>query len=176
MSLAGVRLVPRAARTRVAAQPAARWALAWPLRPPTTTQRDDASVEVTGLLLEKGPSARAVLCPGNLSLADNIQIPVFKLGSGLQPRLCEGLERKCSRAGRSGGARAEIRGKDVQPAPRAGGFRPRAGAARAAASPRPCGRRSWSQAGAATAGRALGRGGIAQRKGRIIPRTNLRQK
>lgn len=155
-------------------------------------------MEVTGLLLEQGPTYGAVLCPGDLGLADNIQIPIFKIKSRAQCFLREGLEDECfkgwkggfgsqalgTQSGGSGGARDEIWWKDLPTAQRAGGLRPRAGRggnpaaqpARASASPCPCGRRRRSRAEAAIAVGALGRGGIAQRKGKFIPRTNLCRK
>ena len=87
-------------------------------------------MEATGLLLEQRPTYRAVLCPGDLGLADNIQIPIFKIRSRAQPCLREGLEDKYfkgwkdvfnsqafgTQSGGSGGTRDEIRGKDLQPA------------------------------------------------------------
>lgn len=83
-------------------------------------------MEVTGLLLEQGATYGAVLCPGDLGLADNIQIPIFKIRSRAQCFLREGLEDECinvfgsqalgTQSGGSGGARDEIWWKDLPPA------------------------------------------------------------
>lgn len=88
-------------------------------------------MEVTWLLLEQGPIYRAVLCPEDLDLADNIQILVFKIRSRAQCCLREGLEDKCFKgwkdvfnsqvlgtwSGGSGGARDEIGGERPEASP-----------------------------------------------------------
>jgi len=79
---------------------------------------------------EQGLTYTTVLCPGDLGLADSIQIPVFKSRSRAQPYLREELKDKCFKGwkdvfhsqawgtwpGGSGGARDEIQGKVLQPA------------------------------------------------------------
>lgn len=42
-------------------------------------------METMGLLLEQGPTYKAVLCPGDLDLAGNIQIPSLKAGQEPSP-------------------------------------------------------------------------------------------